>query len=296
MMRNLKNELYKILIGRGFWLSVLAVFSICLFTNIYDDFTTDTKYSVLGALMTFDSEMLAEDWHFCAYEVIRQGTSGWISFFLPIVVAFPCIPLLCDVYESRYVRFEIFRSSKLSFLSAKLFSSFLCGAIAAAAGYALYAIFVAAIFPSPSELTPWASELYPMLVGIPEEKLSGFSYVLLVLRKERDVFFWGGLNVMPAAALAGLSKNKYVITCIPFFLKYALKLFCQKMQLLMFFGERTAPAFSKAIALINPDALANLSTHPAAFQWQIAIFSVFMFFLYFTCHLIIQKGRWDCGE
>lgn len=295
MINNIKNELEKILKGNGFCLCILCVFALCLTADIYEDSLTGRRYSAIEAVMEFSRSELRENWMFCSREVIRKGAQGWFSFFLPIVAAFPSIPLLCDEYRTRYIRYEIYRSKKKSFYAAKLATAFLGGAMAVTAGYALFSLAACLMFPKPPELSPMVLQNYQWMVEGNGKTFSGIFFFGDVLKVLCCGFLAGGINALPAVILSGISKNKYVVMCTPFFLKYGALQMCLSLNDLFLRGA--APRWLTEInTVINPDTPLYLYQFQGDIQGKSMIWYLIMVVFYSGCYLIIQERRLDCGE
>lgn len=295
MIKTIKMELEKVLKGNGFCLCIFCAFALCLTAGVYTDSLTDRRYSAIEAVMTFSRSELREDWQFCSREVIRKGAQGWFSFFLPIVAAFPSIPLLCDEYKTKYIRYEIFRSKKKSFYAAKLAAAFLGGAMAVAAGYALFSLAACLMFPKPLELSPMALQGYQLMAGDNGRTFSGTFLFGDALRILCCAFLAGGINALPVVILSGISQNKYVVMCIPFFLKYGVLQGCLSMNDLFVRGG--VPRWLTEVnTVINPDTPLYLYQFQGDIRWKSMIWYLIMVVFYSGCYLIIQERRLDCGE
>lgn len=296
MIKILRTELEKIIMGSGFWLCIFCTFLLCLTADVYEDIQTGRKYSAAEAVITFSESEMAEEWRFCSREVIGRGIGGWLPFFLPIAAAFPGIPLLCDEYRTKYVRYEIQRAGKRTFYAARLAAVFLGGALAVTAGYALFSLAACLVFPKPLELSPVALQNYQFMAG-GSEALSGIPFLRYVLKILGCVFLAGGLSALPAAVLTGLSLNKYIVLCVPFFLKYGLLQICLGLEQSEFFLSGEAPGWlTEATAMINPDRLLYLFQYPGAHLWKTLAWCLILIVFYSGCYLILQKRRLDCGE
>ena len=125
MIRNIRTNIYKILTGYG---CIIFTAVLCFSAYIYEDSMNGDKYSVFMAYKTFDKDFMLSDTRFCSFEVMLKGAGSWLSLFIPLISAFAFIPLVCDEYEAKSVRFEIFRSSKLCYnLSNCMFVRRICG-------------------------------------------------------------------------------------------------------------------------------------------------------------------------
>lgn len=296
IFRVIRCDLNKIIRGKWIILCILMVFGLCLFAQVYQDPATGQGYTVLSAILDLEDEVQSSGMDFNAYEIVRKGISGWLSLFIPILAAFPAVTICCDERQFRYIRYERIRSSRMTNDLSKLFSAFLTGSGIAAAGYALFILFALLRFRAPSGLAPEELEFYAMMLGRKKEGLLGGAFVLLLARRILDCALWGGLNALPAMALTGLTGNKYLALCIPFFLKYAFGQLCMKINLSVL-SEHPAPEYiRKAASLLSPDALPHLSEYRGGMVWEILGIQGLIGLLWMALYLFLQKRRVDWGE
>ena len=128
ILRCIKVNLHKILTGYGFYFCILFTVVLCFSARLYTDFMDGKEYSIFTALLSFDRQYMLSNTDFCSFEVLRKGTGSWLSMFLPLVSAFSFLPIVCDEYETRYVRFEVFRTSRFGHrMAAFLTACRICG-------------------------------------------------------------------------------------------------------------------------------------------------------------------------
>ncbi|MCM1488326.1 MAG: hypothetical protein NC203_08175 [Firmicutes bacterium] len=211
---NILASLKKILSSKGFYLCVL--FSLLLFfcAEVYCDPDVNSRYSVIRALLNIGRDKMRQDSQLWSISVMKSARGGWVTFFAPIITAFVFAPMISDETAAKARSFQLFRSSSLKFSLSEFLSGTVCAGLAMALGYLLFCLCVYFLFPSPENITEWEEQL-----------LGGFSPLSAAL----SVWLYGSFWSMPAMVLTSVLSNKYLIMCLPFFLKYVLN---QSYQLL----------------------------------------------------------------
>lgn len=288
------TDLRKILTSYGFYVCVVFSAVLCFSANIYTDVVKDDRYSVFTALVTFDRRFMLTDTSFCAQSIILKGADGWLPMFIPIISAFAFIPLICDEHEAKSVRFEIFRTSKCSFYISRFVTALLCGALAVTIGYLIFIGLVLLLFPHLSEYRPQQTEMfYENLRYVYPEISRGV--LLPVVKTLGSVFIYGAFWAMPAVLLTAVVRNKYIVLCVPFFLKYALGQLCQKLQAQAVSDiQHTDMKLLEFTGVIHPDSLAHLSQ--LGDKKSVLIYSGLLVIAAFVLYMLLQTRRLDSGE
>lgn len=290
MIRNIRCNFSKVFTGYGFWVCTAFTVILCFSANIYTDTMKNDQYSAFSALLTFDREFMRSDSSFCSFNVIQWAVGGWLSLFIPIVAAFPFIPLICDEYEAKSVRFEIFRSNKLVYHISRFVSGCLCGGLAVMIGFALFSLIAYLLFPSLNDYSLNEREFFLSMMSDSFPELKD-GIVLPLLRLFGSMFLYGTLWAVPAITLTSLIRNKYLVLCIPFFLKYAVGQTCFKIQSQSFSDVQ----LMRLIRIVYPNGLAYLP-QSGEIKIDILIYNGILVILAFSAYLIIQARRTDSGE
>ncbi len=297
IIRNIKTNFYKILTGYGFYVCIIFTFILCFNTDIYYDYASGDRYSAVMCLMKYDRDTMLSDTAFCSFEVMRQGVGSWLALFIPIIAAFAFIPLVCDEYEAKSVRYEIFRSPKSGYYISRYITACLCGGLAVMLGYALFTLAVYQLFPNINEYDPMLKNRYVEFHGISYPEIAQENYGLFILKKMRDVFLYGVVNAVPAILLTGIIRNKYLVMCIPFFLKYAVDQTCAKLQSQAVEDYNNLDmGLLEISSVIDPDTIAYLAGTDNARMIKILIYNGGIILTAAVLYLIIQSRRHDCGE
>ena len=296
IFRNIKANFYKILTGYGFYLCVLFTTVLCFSANIYENPQNMDKYSAIKSLIVFDIDFMLSDISFCSFEVMRKGVGGWLSLFIPMISAFAFVPLVCDEYEAKSIRFEIFRSSKLCYYTSKFITACICGGLAVMLGFGLFTLTEYALFPDISEYEQGLIDSYHETLSYQYPDITQNLYVTIISKQLIYMFFYGMVSVAPAIMLTSIIRNKYLVLCIPFFLKYVLNQSCVKIQSQALSNYETVDmSLLKFVSVINPDALSYLSEYGSD-KKLVLIYSGFIILFSFVFYLTMCIRRNDCGE
>jgi len=294
MHRIIKTDFYKIVTGYGMYLCVLFTIILCFGTSIHIDMMNNDQYSVIRSLITFDREFMLSSYDFISINVALKGAGSWLSMFIPIISAFAYIPLVCDESESKSIRNAVFRSSKLKFYLSRFITAVLSGGFAVMIGYMVFCGMVFILFPGIGEFPAETREFYIQYLSdvYPSTADLGIGSALVI--KFAEIFVYGAIAAIPSILLTALSKNKYVVLCIPFFIKYALtqtsiKLIAQAYSN----GEGVGGKLTDISNVINLDYV--LQIYEMKGYKLIAVY-IIVAISTLALYLFIQLRRFDSGE
>lgn len=210
-MKSLKCDLNKAVINLGFLGAAAVTLILCFTANVYTDPTNDKTYSVFEALFRLDKQAFADDYAFASVSVFQKALSGYITMFIPIIVAFPFMISFCAERNNGLMRFTITRTGKYRYCLSKFSASFLSGGLAVLLGVAVFGIITFITFPGISSYDIPPEEL---------ELLFPESVPAAVIKTLISAFLYGAVSTLPAFFLGSFCKNPYIITCLPFMLIY----------------------------------------------------------------------------
>lgn len=295
-LRLIKVNLSKVLTSVGFYACVLLTVLLCFTAQAYYDITENRNYSVIGVLSEFTREEMLTDSQFSAYQILSCVSSGWLSLFIPIIAAFPLMPLICDERESKCVRYSAFRSAKFSFSTGNFLTALMSGGLAVLCGFVLFAVLVYTLFPNISEYAPelkesaewWISGTYPLF-----EK---YGYPYLVALDFVEMFLYGALSAIPALIMTAFMKNKYLVLCIPFFLKYlVMQLHTGIMRKAIYNVENVDQKLLDILSVTEPDAMGDIFSYGET-MWRNVLFHAVLLIAAFALYYAVMNRRVDCGE
>jgi len=296
IIRNIKTNIYKIITGYGFYVCIIFTAVLCFSAYIYEDSMNGDKYSAFMSLTSFDRDFMLADTSFCSFEVMRKGAGSWLSLFIPLISAFAFIPLVCDEYEAKSVRFEIFRSSKLCYNLSQFITACLCGGFAVMLGFGLFILADYALFPNINEYSTELKKTYEEMLSCiyPNVTQSGYSFI--IIKKMGEMFLYGAVCAAPAIMFTSFIRNKYLVLCIPFFIKYTIDQTCIRLQ------SQASSDYTnidtkmlKISSIADPDALSYLSDFGND-KKLVLIYNGALLFTAAVIYLIIQSRRLDSGE
>lgn len=297
-MKTIKNSMVNlkmIFTNYGFYICMAFTVVLCFCTGIYQDPHNNNMYSVIKSLMKYNREYMLNDKTFCSYTVSERGSGSWLSMFIPIISAFAFIPLVCDESESRFIRFSVFRSSKFSYRTSKFLAGCISGGLAVMFGYIIFIASVYVLFPNISEYSPEAQSMLSeeLLYTYPE--VSKHGHVFLLGIRSLEMFLYGAVSAVPSVMLTSLMRNKYLVMCIPFFLKYSVTQTCTKLSARAFRDwQNPDMKLSKFASVISPDALLDVFT--SHHMRLILLYNGALLLFAFLFYMIVCGRRFDCGE
>ena len=207
----LRQDLNKTVLNIGFVGAALMTCVLAFTASAYMDTTTDKSYTVIEAFLTFDKKFVESDYTFASMNVFSKALSGYISMFIPIIVAFPFMVSFCAERNNGLMRFTITRAGKLRYYLSKFTASLLGGGLAVAFGMILFGIVVRIAFPS---IYSYGLDPESLQWTVPNGEMSIVWRVLL------SSFIYGAFSTLPAFFLSSFCRNPYIITCLPFMLVY----------------------------------------------------------------------------
>ena len=161
-------------------------------------------------------------------------------------------------------------------------------------GYLIFIGLVLLLFPHLSEYSSQQTEMfYENLRYVFPEISNGI--LLPAVKTLCSVFVYGAFWAMPAMLLTAVVRNKYIVMCVPFFLKYALGQLCQKLQAQAVSDiQHTDMKLLELTGVIHPDSLAHLPQ--SAQKCSVLVFSGVLVISAFALYLFLQMRRLDSGE
>lgn len=209
MLSVLKCDLKKSVGNIGFAAAVITAVILCFTSNAYVDSSNDKVYSVFEAVFTLDK--IADDFTVSSAIIFGKALSGYIGLFMPVIAAFPFMVTFCSERNSGFMRLSVIRSGKNKYYFSKFLSAVISGGLSVMLGVLIYGIIISLVFPpiSSYEISPEMLQIY-----IPNGTSSAAAKVMI------NAFIYGLAAVLPAFFLSSFCNNPYIITCIPFLLKF----------------------------------------------------------------------------
>ena len=296
ILRLIRVDMLKALCGAGFHACVLLTALLCLTAQISFDPAAQTGCSVLQAILHLSPAEMLQSTDYCWYHAIECGTEGWLPLFLPLLAAFPFVPLSCDERESRAIRLSCIRLNRRAYSAGSLLSAMLAGGLAVMTGFLLFAAAALLIFPQASaysaELRSSYEWCFPTI--FPFFPVLGYPYLLLL--RAVSCFLYGAAAAAPAFLLTGLLKNPYLTVTIPFFLRYLLTELYGKLYLKVYQDVmHPNTALETFLDVTHPNALRDLFTL-GEYKWAALLYAGILMTAGGICWLVLTDRRVDYGE
>ncbi|MCH5196990.1 MAG: hypothetical protein J1F28_09755 [Oscillospiraceae bacterium] len=281
-MRAIIVELRKNLTSAGFFICVLFTVVLLFCAEIYTDRLTMERYSAIRALLDLDRAELAKQTEFENIMVMSNARNGWITLFVPIITAFCFVLQVCAERAGNAVRYGICRSSKIKYNLSRCFSGIVSGGLALALGYAIFCGLVFFMFPNASEMSEFSAQAM---------ENSRFDFLKAML----GMWLYGAFWSIPAMFCTSVMRNKYLIICIPFFLKYAMTQTSYMLSNKAYADlENINYTLAKFVGITRPEAL--LYIDGGYYSWGGLLFYIALAAAFIAGFGIIQCSRRDCGE
>lgn len=278
-----------------FWLSVAATVVICMFSELYRDPQGKTK-TVIEMFMQYSKNAMLADTQLCSYNVFITGFRSWLTLFVPVIVSISAVGIYIDERKSGMWRLALHRTGRAKYsISGGLFI-LLSGGLALALGGALFALLTAIMFPPlsayPAESVNFFTE-FMFSRGTPMYGIyRAGGLPLCTVVQLAETFFYGMVCSAAAMLLSAFCENKYVIICIPFFLKYA---FDQLSTVLFGKAVDDPTGFNEKLSdfaqMIDPDAANSFLTYSGNALGKIVLLNAGFVVVFFILFCIIRIRR-----
>jgi hypothetical protein len=212
------------------------------------------------------------------------STAIWLHMFIPIVAAFPFIPVFCDERSGGGIRNTVIRMGKRRYNLSKFAAAFVSGGLGVTLGYALFGIVIAAVFP------PLSS--YNADMGLYNQIYFPNGIVMGIISRLFGMFLFGAFFALIAFTLSAFVRNKYLVMCFPFMLKYIYDQIISKISIEAV--QSGNYEFAEKIGLFNTYSLLyyNMQGDNTAMLLFGYAFLAVMFFAVFS---IFMNRRLDLG-
>lgn len=214
---NLKMIFCMIFSSSGLWLAAATAFLLFLISPATVT-QTGATVSIIQVLVVCVSQKDIANIGFVmpsAVNIIASAGSQYIATFLPVLAAFPSVPLLLEMQKSGFGRFAIMRQSKNSYLCSCIIAGWISGGMVMLIGYVGMALPVYLLLP--------AGDIPPE-VFVSNSPLEGLVGILgtgtVIIGQAINQFFYGAFFALPALFLVRRLHNRYLVLCIPVLLRF----------------------------------------------------------------------------
>lgn len=211
MIKLLKSDFHKTLLSYGFFAAIIVTFFLCFTASVYIDTSTSRTYSVLEVLFNFDRRFMENNISFNSLSVFKSALNGYSEMFLPILASFPFVFSQSAERMSGNIRFSIFRTKRLKYYFSKFICAALSGGLCVMLGALIFGIFSFIAFPG---LEYYHNNTLGLIApdGVFAE----------IIKKLLSSFIYGCVSSIPAFFLSSFCRNRYIILCVPFLIRFIL--------------------------------------------------------------------------
>jgi hypothetical protein len=250
--------------------------------------------NLFEAMFTKNGEELLRSADYCFTNVIVTGGGWWVAMFIPIIAAFPFIPIFSDERDSRFGRNVIFKSGKFGYNTGNFLSSFFGSGLAIVLGYSLFLLVTSFIFP---HLSDYPVEMREMIEFMQTGNVAydKFGVTGLIFAEILEIFLYSAMWSLPAFLLCSLIRNKYLIMCIPFFIKYSVDGIFDKMLNTLYTDlDNVNIKVVEIVSMFNPNGVMYLFQDLN--RLQVVLFMGGFFIASFVLFNVFMNRRLDLGD
>ena len=276
MCHMLKAELKKISFIPYLILSISGIVLLCLSATGETDMSG--KQISIFSLM-FQAQQANTDVLKSALALWQAGIGVWLVVFAPMLLSMGYILLISEERRNGQIRFHILRSGNWKYCISKLCSGALAGGIVFLIGYALFGLLMFVRFPS---IRTFSAEEQEIL-------LMGSNISVVIIKKLIGVFLYGMFGSVFGIGVAIVFRDKYMLVCLPFMIKYIYQQILAKMAM----DAMAAEAYERLtwIETFQPENIMNISL---GWNWfltvilMLAIYAV-LSVIFYRC---VKRGDW----
>lgn len=246
------------------------VTAILMFTSTAYIDSKEKEYSVFYFLL---NKSKISTWHISPSSFLSCSISPFLTLFFPILSALPFVSFFTTERRSKNIRFVIHRIGKNAYQRGLWLSAMVIGGLTVLTGFAIYTVCIFIAFPY---------------------TISEFA---LCTRLCFGMIIYGMVSVIPAYLLSILSRNFYLICCLPYILMsfwYTLLNWYVNYLINDNPGER-ANSIIECISFLYPNNIVMIlggATHPII---MLIFYSALMLVSYFLFSWLFQR-KTDIGE
>ena len=229
--------------------------------------------------LMFQEQQANTDISKSALALWQAGIGGWLVVFAPMLLSMGYILLISEERRNGQIRFHILRSGNWKYCISKLCSGALAGGIVFLIGYALFGLLMLVRFPS---IRTFSAEEQEIL-------LMGSNISVVIIKKLIGVFLYGMFGSVFGIGVAIVFRDKYMLVCLPFMIKYIYQQILAKMAM----DAMAAEAYERLtwIETFQPENIMNISL---GWNWFLSV--ILMLAIYAVLSVIfyrcVKRGDW----
>ena len=276
MLHEIKLEFKKNVYVPYMFIEIIGIIFLCFSATGETDMSG--KQISIFSLM-FQEQQANTDISKSALALWQAGIGGWLVVFAPMLLSMGYILLISEERRNGQIRFHILRSGNWKYCISKLCSGALAGGIVFLIGYALFGLLMLVRFPS---IRTFSAEEQEIL-------LMGSNISVVIIKKLIGVFLYGMFGSVFGIGVAIVFRDKYMLVCLPFMIKYIYQQILAKMAM----DAMAAKAYERLtwIETFQPENIMNISL---GWNWfltvilMLAIYAV-LSVIFYRC---VKRGDW----
>lgn len=272
MFRIWLEYIKKMIINPIFPISVVIGTVIYMTGNIYMD-DMGTGYSLFSVLFSGERVELIEMIGKTSCDVMMEEDKSYMWMFAVILTSLPYISVISAGSINSSLRFELIRCNRGAYCRGLVLAVITVAGLIMVASYAAYMAVVSVVLP---------------------EGEAGVSLTGFMLKRFAGMFVYGIESVCASLLLSAFVRNRYLVACIPFMLKY---LICMEIgELTMKLGQAGEPKTAMLLTYVVPESVKNiLFVEREQFNMMSGVAAGLVVMSYAVYRISMEK-RWDCGE
>ena len=221
-MRTVWTEIDKTLKSPITVIMVLAVAGVCMLSEGYIDVNAHHS-TVLSLMVSHNAELFASDVSMNRIEMWRIGFGTWAYILIPLFLTFGYVYALSEERLHGGIQFYLIREGRTAYCISKTISAMISGGVILLAGYILYGLVVAMVFPGLSSYPAENAALYLEQTGIS-------AVIPYILFRCLWVFLYGMMISIFGYLVSVLFTEKYILLCLPMMLSYVYSSFYSRIE------------------------------------------------------------------
>lgn len=308
MLRLLRIQLKKLLHTPLFYCSLLGIAMLCSFSSVINNYATSEEGDVIAyCLALYTRKKMLSDISFSSFHIFSVGGKGaWMHLFIPVLVSIAAVNVYCDEEKSGEKRFSIFRTGRRNYYFGNILFFLISGALVAVLGYLIFGLFANTFFPHRSAYTDELLQEYTQIY-FSNNIILGKAYAMFGMKmvyflKLFSFGLYGMVSVIPALVLSAFVRNKYLITCIPFFIGDVLRQISNLIYLqgrsidLSEDGSEKVEKLTQLAQMVSPDTISEIFSLDKKMTCMIVMIDGSILILGIVLTFYIMRTGVDKGE
>lgn len=268
MIRCIRTEFKKCMYFPFFLLAALGTLALCLAAIGEYDYTGKSRTILEMMVRGVDGQTVDQS----GLVLWLNGCSGWLTLILPLLTTFGYLVTLSSERQSGETGAVLLRAGNLRYCMGKVTGGALAGGVGAAAGYGLFGLLMAAVFPAFSGFPPEEQGFYLEIYG-------ASSSAVVIVKRLLGFFLYGIFVSFFGIGVAVAVRDRYMLLCLPFLMNYV---YTQVVNKLLWGGSMDGPPGLGQI--FSMDTVMDVSADPywgmsLVFMAVVYVALVFLFWL-----------------